>query len=285
VTGDGAFGQSDGWIVARRGALLTLDHERGKLVTAEGLVALGSALNQWARDPELYAVSLGEGCLGLGTADLAPDAAAALAELCWRVECFSKPMVSLIGGDVGEVGYALALCGTHVVAGETFRLRCPSFAAGRLPPGRLMVALARPDFASRVQSFVGGATVGQNEALAHGLVAFSIPTSEFANIRAALAGADPVDPVLDARHMATATSREALDQQSAIASSFADIVRHVLADIRGREVDVALATVFRVDQVLARLGPEATIAAVREAQDVIRLDLPSRRALQAFRKS
>lgn len=181
--------------------------------------AMQQALLAWypslARDPGVYAVMLRSALdgvfsvggdvreiLDLAEADVG-KARAALADelrLYWLAECFSKPTVSLIDGVVMGSGVGVTFYGTHRVAGESYSFRMPETAIGYVPDCGLSHAFARLPHAIGLYLGLTGAAVGPADALALGLVTHCIPRSDFPAIEAALADADPVDPVLDARH-------------------------------------------------------------------------------------
>lgn len=181
--------------------------------------AMAGALTGWfrqlSRDPGIYAVSLGstldgvfsEGGEMLEIAEFArTDIVAARAglasqaSLCWQVECFTKPTVSLIDGVVRGTAAALTVFGTHRVAGEGYHFSSPDAACGYAPSFGIAHALARMPDGIGVYLGLTGADVGPADALAFGLVTHVIPRTEHSAILTHLADADPVDPVLDARH-------------------------------------------------------------------------------------
>lgn len=169
-----------------------------------------------ARDPIVYAVVLqsadsGQFCAGgdiaemIGLAQRDPEAArAALAaelHLCWLAECFSKPTISLIDGPVMGGGNTVSLRGTHRVAGEHYCFAMPETAIGFIPNNGLAYNFARMPGELGMYLALTGATVGPADALRLGLVTHCIPSGRFGEICAALADADPVDPVLDDLHV------------------------------------------------------------------------------------
>ncbi len=168
-----------------------------------------------ARDPGIYAASLASALDGvfsvggdvreiveLGRQDIAKarEALASELRLCWQHECFSKPTIALIDGVVMGTGVGITLYGTHRVAGEGYRFCMPETAIGYVPDCGVAHAFARMPSGIGLYLGLTGADVGPADALALGLATHVIPRAEHAALLSQIADADPVDPVLDARH-------------------------------------------------------------------------------------
>lgn len=140
--------------------------------------------------------------LDLASRDVATARAGLAAELglCWHIECFSKPTVSLIDGLVMGTGVGITLYGTHRVAGEGYRFRMPETAIGYFPDCGVVHAFARMPDGIGLYLGLTGAEAEPADAIALGLATHFIPRAEHDEIEACLAEADPVDPVLDSRH-------------------------------------------------------------------------------------
>lgn len=211
-------GQKAGVRLERDGALgvATLERpERLNAISGEMRDALAGWFPLLAKDPGVYAAivqsALGRvfsvggdvrEILDLASADVAAARAALGAELhlCWLLECFSKPTVSFIDGKVVGTGVGISLYGTHRIAGEGYRFSMPETAIGYFPDCGVAHVFARMPHAIGLYLGLTGAEVGPADALALGLATHCIPRSEWAAIRARLADADPVDPVLDLVH-------------------------------------------------------------------------------------
>ncbi len=190
--------------------------ERRNALTIAARAKLADTLPKYARDPLVYAVvvrSAIEGifCAGgdvreivsLADSDM-EGAERALADeiaLVWRTECFTKPMVSLIDGHVIGGGNGISRYGTHRVAGESYNFCMPETALGFFPNNGLAHVFARMPKDIGMYLALTGERVGAADAFHLGLVTHCIPASAFPEIMAALADADPVDPVLDSRHL------------------------------------------------------------------------------------
>ena len=198
-------------------AIITLDRPRAlNALTAAMRAEMGAGFPKWARDPQIYCVvirSTSPKAFSAGgdvrelTAwareDMGKARQALAAEygLNWLLECFSKPTISLINGAVMGSGVGISLYGTHRVAGEGYKFAMPETAIGLFPDVGVAHALARmPD---EVGIYLGltGRAIGRADALALGLVTHCVPAESFDVIAAALKDADPVDPVLDGRHV------------------------------------------------------------------------------------
>lgn len=176
---------------------------------------MAEAFPRWARDPQVYAVlieSTTEGvfCAGGDVREMVAwgrtrmaDARRSLAEeyaLNWLLDCFSKPTVSLIDGVVMGSGVGISLYGTHRVAGERYRFAMPETRIGLFPDDGVSWALARLPRAIGMYLALTGRAIGRADAYRFGLATHCVPAACFPEIKAAVAAADPVDPVLDQRH-------------------------------------------------------------------------------------
>ncbi len=200
--------------------IVTLDRPRAlNALTTAMRAEMAAAFPKWARDPQIYCVvvrstspkafSAGGDVRELtawaredaeGVAK-ARQALAAEYGLNWMLECFSKPTISLIDGAVMGSGVGISLYGTHRVAGEKYKFAMPETAIGLFPDVGVAHALARMPDEVGVYLGLTGRAIGRADALALGLVTHCVPGESFGDIAAALSEADPVDPVLDSRHV------------------------------------------------------------------------------------
>jgi enoyl-CoA hydratase len=185
-------------------------------ISADMRRSLTRALTGYGRDPGLYAVVLKSAVAGVFSvggdvreilAAATEDAASgrqALAEeymLCWIAECLSKPTVSLINGQVMGTGAGISLYNTHRVAGEGYRFSMPETRLGYFPDCGLCRTFARLPDCIGLYLGLTGQVLRRADALALGLVTHCIPSAQFAEIELRLADADPIDPLLDERHV------------------------------------------------------------------------------------
>jgi enoyl-CoA hydratase/carnithine racemase len=198
------------------GRVMLSRSSRRNALTVEMRRALAAAFRRFARDPVIYAAVVrsesdsGAFCSGADLRELIEltrgDRAklrAALGEalaLCWQLECFSKPTVSLINGAVMGGGVGISLFGTHRVAGADYAFRCPETAVGLAPANGQSYALSRMPHSIGVYLALTGDAIGRADAFALGLVSHCIEAARFAEIERQLADADPVDAVLDGLH-------------------------------------------------------------------------------------
>ncbi len=176
---------------------------------------IAAAFAAWTRDPQVYAAVIVSAtdrafCAGGDVREMVEwgksrpeDARRSLAAeyaLNWQLDCFTKPTVSLIDGMVMGSGVGITLYGTHRVAGERYRFAMPETGIGLFPDDGVSWAFARmPDEIGMYLALTGRA-IGRADAYRLGLVTHCMPAARFAEVRAAISDADPVDPVLDSRH-------------------------------------------------------------------------------------
>jgi enoyl-CoA hydratase len=197
-------------------AVVTLNRPQALNALTDAMrLQIAAALPGWVRAPEVYAMVIASSserafCAGgdvremaeLGRSRMA-EARRALADeyaLNWSLDRFTKPTISLIDGIAMGGGVGLTLYGTHRVAGERYRFAMPETGIGLFPDDGVSSVLARlPDEIGMYLALTGRA-IGPADAYHLGLATHCIPARRFGEIRAAIADADPVDPVLDSRH-------------------------------------------------------------------------------------
>lgn len=185
-------------------------------LTSAMRASIGKAFAAWARDPQVYAaVILSETdrafCAGGDVREMVEcgrrsleEARRLLAEeyaLNWQLDCFSKPTVSLIDGVVMGSGVGISLYGTHRVAGERYRFAMPETGIGLFPDDGVCWVFAQLPDEIGMYLALTGRSLARADAYRLGLVTHCMPAAQFAEVRAAIADADPVDPVLDSRHV------------------------------------------------------------------------------------
>jgi enoyl-CoA hydratase len=211
-----ALGDIDARVEGAAG-LITLNRPRAlNALNTAMRTRISESFSAWARDPDVYAVIIASAtdkafCAGGDVREMVEwsktrpdDAIAAVAgeyALNWQIDCFTKPTVSLIDGAVMGAGVGLSLYGTHRVAGEGYRFAMPETGIGLFPDdGVCWVFAQMPDEIGTYLALTGR-SVGPADAYRLGLVTHCIPALRFAEIRSALVDADPVDPLLDERHV------------------------------------------------------------------------------------
>src|SRR5262245_2727769 len=205
-------------IISERGAAgcVTLNRPRRRNALSTAMRAqIAGALPRWVRDPNIYAVVIAAAgqeafCAGGDLRELAdwgrsckPKARASLAAeyaLNWRLECFTKPTISLIDGLVVGSGVGISLYGTHRVASANYRFAMPEAQIGLFPDDGVCHAFARMPHHIGTYPALTGRAIGPADAYQLGLATHVIAASEFLAIAAAIADAEPVDQVLDSRH-------------------------------------------------------------------------------------
>jgi enoyl-CoA hydratase len=196
--------------------IVTLDRPRAlNALTTAMRAEISAAFAAWTRDPQVYAAVIVSAtdrafCAGGDVREMVEwgkarpaDARRSLAAeyaLNWQLECFTKPTVSLIDGTVMGSGVGITLYGTHRVAGERYRFAMPETGIGLFPDDGVSWAFARMPDEIGIYLALTGRAIGRADAYRLGLVTHCLPAARFAEVRAALGDADPVDPVLDSRH-------------------------------------------------------------------------------------
>jgi enoyl-CoA hydratase len=251
--------------------------------------AVGTAFAAWARDPQVYAaVIVSETdrafcaggdvremiACGRRSLDEARRMLAAEYALNWQLDCFSKPTVSLMDGMVMGSGVGISLYGTHRVAGERYRFAMPETGIGLFPDDGVCWAFARLPDEIGMYLALTGRSLGRADAYRLGLVTHCLPAGQFAEVRAAIADADPVDPVLDTRHV-DAGPGELEGLRPAIARSFAGDSVEAIVAILEAEKGEARAWAEGVLQDLARCSPTSLKVTYRHVRQARNLDLAS----------
>lgn len=274
--------------VAQSGALRTITLDRPAARNAldrATIAAFAIAMPQIARDANIYAVALrasrpGVFCAGGDVRALLAahrrDAAEARAMLAaeyrcvWLLECFSKPVVSLMDGVVMGGGAGLTLVNTHRVAAEAYGFAMPEVRIGFFPDDGVAHALARLPGAVGPYLALTGRRIGRADAFALGLATHCIDAVHFAEIEHALADAQPIDPLLDRLHRPPgdgdiASVRDAIDTcfgAATVAQIFVQLAR--LRDAAGRHAAWAAAVLDDL-HAASPLALEVALRHVRQA--------------------
>jgi enoyl-CoA hydratase/carnithine racemase len=268
--------------------VVTLSRPRAlNALTAAMRARIAQACAAWACDPQVYAAVIVSAtdrafCAGGDVREMVEcgrrDAAearrmlAAEYSLNWQLDCFTKPTVSLIDGVVMGSGVGISLYGTHRVAGERYRFAMPETGIGLFPDDGVAWAFARlPDEVGMYLALTGR-SAGRADAYRLGLVTHCLPAGHFAEVLGALQEAEPVDPVLDARHVHPGHAElEAL--QPAIARCFGgDSVEAIIAALQAeRGAERVWAEGVLKD--LGQRSPTSLKVTHRHVREARRLDL------------
>lgn len=202
----------------RRGATMKITLNRPEALNAfddEMRRSIADEIPRIARNPDVYVVVLDSaspkafsagGDVRALVKTAATDKALAASyfegeyKLNWLLECFSKPTVSLINGLCMGSGAGLTLYNTHRVAGEGYKFAMPETAIGLFPDVGVGHVLARLPWPIGIYLGLTGRAIGRADAHWLGLATHCIAASEYPGITAALADAEPIDPMLDALH-------------------------------------------------------------------------------------
>lgn len=284
---DGTAGAMSELRIAIEGsmALVTLDRPRAlNALTVRMRSDLVEGLKRFARDPQVYCVAIQSASPKAFSAGsdvrevlaLAADSVAAGRKafrdeyaLNWHHECFSKPTVSLISGLVMGGGVGISLYGTHRVAGEGYKFAMPETKIGLFPDVGTCHAFARMPAEIGVYLGLTGAAIGAADAYRLGLVTHVIPSALFEDIKRELADVQPVDTVLDSRHVEPAGPGELAAKVGTISACFgaptvAEILRR-LETVEGPDVEWARATAAEL-RTRSPLSLAVTLAFIRRAK-------------------
>ena len=272
MTADASGSTADpSWLgIARRGAAVVMTLNRPATLNALSIgmrAEMSASLARLGSDPMVYAVVLQSAVANafsvggdikemtnLAARDLA-GARKGLADelaLCWVFECLSKPTISLIDGRVMGTGAGISIYNTHRVAGDNYQFAMPETLIGYFPDCGLSHAFARMPHGLGFYLGLTGRAIGPADALALKLVTHCIPAARFPEIVAHLVEADPVDPVLDSRHVAPGPS-PLMAQAATIArffeaSSLIEIVQRLRSATTGENHAFAAATLAELEQ-------------------------------------
>jgi enoyl-CoA hydratase len=276
--------------IANSGAVARVHLNRPRALNAAtiGLRAdIAATLPRTARDPNIYALAItaepsrgfcAGGDLREMTGLIASNPAGlvkALGDeyaLSWLHDCFSKPTAAFINGIVMGSGVGLSLYGTHRVAGEAYKFAMPETGIGFMPDCGIASTFAR--MPNEIGMYLGltGRMIDRADALRLGLVTHCINADRFEEIIAALADAEPIDPLLDDRHEAPGPAAlEAYETTIArcfSGSSATDIIRRLEAE-SGPNSAWASETAAH----LRRRSPLALAVSYRFIRDARNLDL------------
>jgi enoyl-CoA hydratase len=244
----------------QKGSLAIVTLERLKALNALTIAMRASLLSwfpQFSRDPTVYAVAIRSASpkafsagsdvrevasLGRTEMEAARQTFRDEYALNWRLECFSKPTVSLMDGIVMGGGVGISLYGTHRVAGERYRFAMPETKIGLFPDVGVCHALSRMPDEMGMYLGLTGRMIGRADSYALGLVTHCIEAGRFDEIIDGLADTQPVDPLLDGRH-ADPGPAEHRDLRQVIARCFsADSVLQIVARLeseKGRDAEWA----------------------------------------------
>ena len=282
-------------IMTRTGALAELTLNRPRALNAlndEMRTLIVAALGGLPRDPDVYALALRSAsdrafCAGGDVRELVAlcgeDHAKACASLAfeyamnWRLDCFSKPTVSLIDGMTMGSGVGLVLYNTHRVAGPNFAFAMPETAIGLFPDVGAASVLSRLPAAIGRYLALTGRAINRATAYRLGLVTHCIDPDRWPQITEALADAQPIDRLVDGLHADPDPAEDDLRARTgAIAACFgrptvADIFTALEQNAAGASDDARWCRGVRDD--LEKRAPLSLHVTLRHLDECARRDL------------
>lgn len=200
---------------------------RKNAITEQMRAAILDNLKKWVETPQIYAITI-EASMGSPAEhqdpfssgldlmeiyqafEQGPERALSLFkkeyETLWQIECYTKPLISVINGAIMGGSIGIAQYGTHIVAGENFSWSMPECKIGAAPDIGISYLLSK--MPSSIGMYIGltGRAINRDDACYLGLVEHCIDSKHFSAIRTAISDADPVDPLLDGLHQASSSS-------------------------------------------------------------------------------
>ena len=282
-------------VIERRGGAGSIVLNRPKALNALtlGMVrAIARALDVWERDPGVSRVVIsGEGgrafCAGgdirqLYDQGLAGDHAAQLTlwreeyQLNHRIKYYPKPYIALVDGLVMGGGVGVSLHGSHVVAGERYSFAMPEVGIGFFPDVGACWRLARLPHPLGLYLALTGARADAGDALALGLARGFVASVDFAGLRTALEGPEPVDGILAGFAAPTPPSKLAKDC-ALISTSFASgdprtILAALTAEGSSRALAIHAALLAKSPTSLAIAARQIACCGSLSFDDALRLD-------------
>lgn len=230
------------------GAVVVIDLDLISATT--DAVTLAPKFGKWAKAPDVYAVVLQR--TAAATTSLPPplslDAVGDVLKLIWWLDCFPKPLISLLGALLTPLDIAMSTFGTHRVASPDYRFSIPPvYSLTGVPAAGVAYALARLPGTLGADLALTAREIGPADALAAGLVTHRITATEFPRILAMLADGQPVDPLLDGLHVEPARSAKQIESGArAIAGDDADAIADLIARAKTMDVRESLIASYRL---------------------------------------
>jgi enoyl-CoA hydratase len=205
-------------VVDRQGALLALTLNRPQVLNAfddEMRQVFATEVQRTSGNADIYAVILQSAspkafCAGGDVRAIVAAAARDMTlarsyfageySLNWQLDCFSKPVISLIDGICMGSGAGLTLYNTHRVAGEGYKFAMPETAIGLFPDVGVAHPLAQLPWPLGLHLGLTGRAIDRADAHWLGLATHCIPAAHFPEIVAKVSDAEPIDPILDGLH-------------------------------------------------------------------------------------
>jgi enoyl-CoA hydratase len=201
----------------RRGAagIVTLNRPQAlNAVTHEMVLALRSALEDWADDPSITRVVIqaaGGRAFSAGgdiraLTDLGKAGKVDEAVQFWRdeyplnayIKNYRKPYVALIDGIVMGGGVGISIHGSHRVAGDKFQFAMPEVGIGFFPDVGATWFLPRMPGELGTYCALTGERFKADDACTAGIATHRVPTARFPELLEGLCGSVSVDAVISA---------------------------------------------------------------------------------------
>ncbi len=270
-----------------RCGVITLNRPRAlNALSLDMIVAMGGALDEFARDEEVRSVVVRSAspaafCAGadikyvaeLGkTGRHAEQLAFLHAEYrnCRRIKFYPKPYVALIDGIVMGGGAGIAVNGAHRVAGERVSFAMPEVGIGFFPDVGASFFLSRLPAEVGVYLAVTGARAGLGDLVALGLATAHVPAARFDALLERLVDGQEAEHAVAAEQIAPPGS-DLLAEREAIVRAFTPrSLAAVLAEIETQSAGSAFAATTL--KALRSRSPTSMAIALKQMQLGVDLD-------------
>lgn len=247
---------------------------------------LNEILDGWRDDPHIYAYVIhakDNETFSIGTAmdevyaianadkQKAYDLFKLIYEIVWKIECYSKPVISLVNGNIHGAAVHLGQNGTHCIAGENYDWAIPGVKQGFFPDAAIahLMASLHPGFGLYLS--LTGRSLNRADALYLGLIEHCIDSEHFKDILDAVEESDPIDPVVDNLHQHPGESHlqdlEQLIGRIFSLNSVEEIIK-ALQDETGEHEQWAKQTTTELLS-LPPLGLKVTFEAIKRAKNML----------------
>ncbi|MGH6817231.1 MAG: enoyl-CoA hydratase/isomerase family protein [Methylovirgula sp.] len=270
-----------------RCGLITLNRPRAlNALSLDMIVAMGGALDEFARDAEIGSVVVRSAspaafCAGadikrvaeLGKAGQHAEQLTFLAKEyrnCHRIRFYPKPYVALIDGIIMGGGAGIAVNGGYRVVGERVSFAMPEVGIGFFPDVGASYFLSRLPDKIGVYLAVTGARAGLGDVVRLGLASAHVPAARFDALLERLVAGEAAERAIAVESIAPPAS-DLLSERESITQTFsAGSLAAILAEVEAQSVGSAFAAATL--KLLRSRSPTSMAIALQQMQLGANLD-------------